>query len=63
MRTILHLNSALAALAPAQGRPVGFVLDHQHVAQVVEAIGRLAVRASEDLHLPKRYPVMPVHPC
>ncbi|MGP3951265.1 hypothetical protein [Streptomyces sp. 7N604] len=56
MRTILELNRALAALEPAQSRPLELVLAPQRVAQVVEAFDRLVARISEDPHLPSPLP-------
>jgi len=55
MRTIIDLNNALDVLAP-QDHPGAPVFGPQHVAQVVEAVDRLAARAPEGLRLPDPLP-------
>ncbi|WP_225637428.1 hypothetical protein [Streptomyces solaniscabiei] len=48
-RTLLQLNSTLAAIAPVLKESVFTVPDPQRVAQVVEAIGKLSTRVSTTL--------------
>jgi hypothetical protein len=55
-RTLLHLNSTLAALDPVLEESVFTVPDPQRVAQIVEAIGKLSAGMSTTLRRTETMP-------
>ncbi|MFF8431039.1 hypothetical protein ACF07Y_39080 [Streptomyces sp. NPDC016566] len=55
-RTLLHLNEALANLAPGSGLSVIDAMDPQRVAQVVNAIGQLSTTMRTILGTTKSFP-------
>ncbi|MFE7777708.1 hypothetical protein ACFU5O_28170 [Streptomyces sp. NPDC057445] len=58
MCSLVRLNSALASLDPSHSDTAPLGLDHDRIAQIVEAMGRLAARTAETLR-PAASPLAP----